>query len=662
MKKVLYTLVMVCAVLSCKSNKRAAIVSSPGNTTSIAITIDNERNDQLFFAVKYLGKEVIAPSMFQLSIEGEPVIGANLVIGSVEKKEINETWERVWGRSKQVLNHFNEVILTLKETTEPFRSFNLIARAYDDGVGFRYSLPGTAGDSIRLASEDIEFNFTDDHRVWTSVQQEFKSAQEKEWIKPRISELKPGEILVTPLLVQLQNGWAALLEANLTNWAGMYLTAGKAEGLGVKTLLSPLPEEEGIALISDGGMYSPWRVVMLGEKAGDLIVSNLLHNLNEPSDFEDVSWIRPGRCAWDAWWCGGYAPAFGRQLGYDTESMKYFIDLASEMGWEYQLVDWLWYKSVDAKYQPYPDSDITRPVPEIDMPELLRYAESKNVKLILWLHWWHAARQMDEAFPLYEKWGIAGLKIDFMNRNDQEMVNQCRRFIEKAAEHKMVIDFHGAYMPTGIDRTYPNFLTREGIMGNEFNKWSAKVSPEHCVTIPFTRMLGGQMDFTPGGFNHAPFGTFSPSGFDTPNPLVLGTRCFQLAMPVVYESALTVFCDSPDNYRGQEGIEFYKIVPTTWDDTKVIDGFPGEFIIIARKHGADWFMGAMTNDEERNLEIPLSFLEEGTFKATIYSDSPDADKFPAKLVKTERNVTAGETISVKLAHGGGCAVHFDKLD
>jgi alpha-glucosidase len=265
---------------------------------------------------------------------------------------------------------------------------------------------------------------------------------------------------------------------------------------------------------------------------------------------------------------------------------------------------------------------------------------------------------MDRAFPIYEKWGIAGIKVDFMDRNDQYMVNFYERLLKKAAEHKLGVVLHGAHMPTGLDRTYPNFFSCEGVLGNEFSKRTNRITPEHCLNLPFTRMLGGQMDFTPGGFHHAPFGEFTPTGRDEAHPWVQGTRCFQLAMPVVYESAMTIFCDAPDSYRGQEGLDFYKVVPTTWDETKVIDGLPGEFIIVTRKNSGNWYLGAMNNDLERPIEIPLDFLGEGNYQATIYSDADDTDVNPSNTDSTTVSVNSKDVLKAKLAKRGGYAVHF----
>jgi alpha-glucosidase len=265
----------------------------------------------------------------------------------------------------------------------------------------------------------------------------------------------------------------------------------------------------------------------------------------------------------------------------DTATLKEYIQLAADMGFSYQLVDWKWYGD---KPLENPDLDITTVEPEVDMPELLRFAKERNVKLVLWLHWTHVDKQYEEAFALYEKWGVAGVKIDFMQRDDQEMVNWYQKIVKKAAEHHLLVNFHGAYKPTGFRRTYPNLITREGVLGNEFNKWSRRVTPEHNCTLPFTRMLAGPMDFTPGGFLNRSRAKFRTNVKPTE---VMGTRCHQLAMFVVYDSPLCCVCDHPRNYKGQPGLEFLRVVPTVWDDTKVINGEVGKYITMARQTGRD---------------------------------------------------------------------------
>jgi alpha-glucosidase len=404
---------------------------------------------------------------------------------------------------------------------------------------------------------------------------------------------------------------------------------------------------------------------MLATHPGRFIKSDILQNLNEPCVLDDVSWIKPGKCAWDWWWSDGYAPDKGHRLGPDTDGEKYFIDFAAEMGWEYQLVDWNWYGAPFLSmttWEPDMSLDITKCTDICDIHEIIRYAKEKNVRTMVWLEWHHANRQMDEAFPLYEQWGISGVKVDFMDRNDQEMVNFYHRLVKTAAKYHLLVDCHGAYMPTGMSRTWPNFITREGVLGNEYNKWSDRITPDHCLTIPFTRMLGGEMDFTPGGFMHGTQVTFKVAEqARLPYAMVRGTRCFQLAMMVVYESALQVICDSPYNYRNQPGLDFLKIVPVTWDETVVINGEVGDYITIARRSGEDWYIGAMCDWTPRDLSIPLTFLGEGKYKAHIYADATDADKIPANLTESDIILTSSDVHTARLAPAGGLVMHLSPL-
>jgi alpha-glucosidase len=290
------------------------------------------------------------------------------------------------------------------------------------------------------------------------------------------------------------------------------------------------------------------------------------------------------------------------------------------------------------------------------MSKIIDYAKSKKIDLLLWIFWEHMDAQMDEAFAVYEKWGIKGVKIDFMARDDQEMVNWYHKVVKKAAEHKLTVDFHGAFKPDGWTRTYPNLLTREGVMGNEYSKWSTRITPEHTTTLPFTRMLAGQMDFTPGAFLNRAMGQFHTG---TPAE-AMGTRCNQLAMLVIYYSPLTVACDHPDNYKNQPGIEFLKEVPTVWSDTKVLNGSVGEYITMARKNGERWYLGAMTNSEARSLEIDLSFLGEGKWELHYFKDAADANVNATHLDLGVQKVTATDRLKIDMAPGGGYAGYFVK--
>ena len=656
----LYLLAVLCIISACTQHEDT--LTSPSGNIKLHFTISGD-NIIMIYDVEYNEADLIDSSLLKLEFNNIDQFSGLQVVGT-STRSVDETWNRVWGKSKSVRNHCNESILSLQEKEGQMRKINIVFRAYDDGIAFRYHIPEQDNiTDFELSRDETQFRFTDDHTVWATRWNSFTTSQEREFDKIRISEILADEIVCTPLLIQAgENTWAAIMEANLTDWAGMCLSGGK-DAHSVQVILSPLPGNEDVAVKSTTPRFSPWRVVMIADHPGRFVESDMIHNLNEPCALEDVSWIKPGKCAWDWWWSDGFAPDMNRKLGPDTESHKYFIDFASEQGWEYQLVDWHWYGppfiSMET-FEPNPDVDITKHTPNCVVPEIAAYADKKGVNTILWLEWHHAKKQMDLAFPLYEDWGIEGVKIDFMDRNDQEMVNFYHQVVRKAAEHRLVVDFHGAYMPTGIERTYPNFITREGVLGNEYNKWSDRITPDHCLTIPFTRMLGGHMDFTPGGFIHGTQETFKvATEAGLPFTMVRGTRCFQLAMFVVYESALQVICDAPYNYRNSpEGLDFINTVPTTWDETRVINGEVGDYITVARKSNDDWFIGCVTDWTPRDLEIALDFLDEGKYSATIWSDAPDAGHFPEKLVRTEMEYKKDDHLLAKLAPAGGLVIHL----
>lgn len=650
----------------CFASQLVTVTSPDGN---VNITISVKKNlesdpagERLYYSVKYKGQNILLDSQFRLEFSGMPPISENLQILKSSEITINEDWERVWGRRTKVKNHFAEMTLKIRESVEPYRRIDFIARAYNDGAAFRYVLPDqdTFSD-FKLTSELFSFNFASNHQCWASSYGGFATHQESEFNSMRINDLIPDTSYGCPLLINIdENIWVSLTEANLTDWAGMYFTHSGIDNT-LKTTYAPWYDDKSILVKSTTLRKSPWRVIMIGDQPGDFLESDIIQNLNEPCAIEDPSWIKPGKSAWDRWWSGDYLPDAEFKVGMNQETMKYFIDFAADMGWEYQLVDWTWY---GPPFHPdkgnrfkNPDADLTKMIPEVDIPELVKYAGEKGVKIIVWLEWMAVDNQMDEAFALYEKWGVAGVKIDFMARDDQYVVNFYQRCVKKAAEHHLLVDFHGAYKPTGWSRTYPNVITREGILGNEYTKWSNRVTPDHCLTIPFTRGSLGEMDFTPGGFRQTNAQSFRVVGGSTPGPFVMGTRCYQLAMLVVYESALQVLCDSPYNYRSSPaGLDFLKVVPTTWDDTKVINGKVGDYITVARRSGSDWYIGSMTDWTNRTLEIPLGFLDEGEYKAEIWSDAYEANDYPDRLMKGNKTVTSEDVLNAVMAPGGGHVV------
>lgn len=654
------------------SAQDAALRSPDGTVTvtaSVQETLDGD-GPRLHYAIRYGGRSVLLPSPFALAFKGAPPFGDGVELRDVEHRSADEMWERVWGKRSTVSNRYTEMTVTVAETAAPGRTVDLVFRAYDDGVAFRYVLPAAWG-RFELTREQTALRFPGTPTVWAANFEGqpwsgfyggFVSPQESEFRRTTMVELDPSVVYGCPMLVQIgPDLWAAVTEADLTDWAGMYLQPVAGERAALQTALSPRRDDRDVVVRSSAPRESPWRVLMLGDEATDLIDSDLIQNLNDPAA-GDFSWVRPGKSAWDRWWSNAYLPDADFEPGVNTETMKAYVDLAAEMGWEYQLVDFYWYGSPFAEgsmEDPHPTNDVTTAAPGLDIHEVIRYANERGVDILVWLHWAHARDQMERAFPLYEQWGVKGVKIDYMNRDDQEMVQLYHEIVERAAEHHLVVDFHGAYKPTGWSRTFPNVITREGVLGNEYSKWSDRITPEHTTTLPFTRGLLGEMDFTPGGFRQRTAATFET---EDPAANVMGTRAHQLAMLVVYESALQVLPDSPYNYRvSPAGTDFLKVVPTTWDDTRALAGFPGDFVTVARRSGDDWYLASMTDWTPRELQIPLGFLGPGRYHAEIWADAYEAADYPDRLLKHEQIVTSADTLDARLAPGGGHVVRFQPV-
>lgn len=653
------SLLLLLTVWGC--NEGGTEVSSPDG--NILVRIDNE--GKLSYSVTFRGEELVTSSGLGLKFRDLGELGEGLSITGTDIRLHSEKWEREWGRDKQVIDEYNELVCELENPGNGLK-LNMIFRVYNDGVAFRYQLPAQVGmKDFELIMDETEFSFPAEQRVWAAHYGSFKSHQEAEFIEMSLNDDRMKEITGMPLLVKAgQERWLAITEANLTDWAGMYVRLKEENTL--ETVLAPWPDDPELLVKSSAPRNSPWRLIMIADSPGDFLESDILANLNEPCKLKDVSWIKPGISAWDWWWCNRYCPDVDFELGSNQQTMKHFIDLAAEMGWEYQLVDWFWYgpphqATEDDWSHPNPDADILTPNPDIDIPELVQYAAERGVKILVWLEWHHADRQMEEAFPLYEKWGVAGVKVDFMQRDDQYVVNFYHRLVKLAAQHHLVVDFHGAYKPTGISRTWPNLLTREGIMGNEYAKWSHRITPEHKVTIPFTRGILGEMDFTPGAFvNVSPENHKTES--ESPTPMTMGTRCNELAMLIVYDSPLQVMCDAPYNYRSSpRGTDFLRIVPTTWDETRVLNAAVGDYITVARRSGEDWFVGSMVDWNERNLEIPLEFLGKGKYTATIWQDTDETREDLTRLEINEREVDNSVVIRLDAAPGGGQVIHLKKI-
>ncbi len=647
-----FTLAGGAMVLALASQARAAeqqLVSPDG---ALKVTV-SDSDGQARYAMTYKGQPLLAPSPLGLNLGVGGSLTHGLKIVGAIPTSVDTIHDLVAGKAATARDHFNQLSVDFEEPEGPRRKLRVIVRAYDDGAAFRYVLPRQPGlDAVNIRNEETRFDFPADYRCWGLNLGKFGTSHEGEFDPVQASRIREHNLYDAPLVCQGANAAFAIAEADLKDYAGLYLTGRGDGGLGVQVKLSPRLDDPTVAVRTRIGadVVSPWRVVMVAPTAGKLIESNLITTLNPPTKLADTIWIKPGKAAWD-WWNGPSISGVAK-AGMNAETLKRYIDFAAANGLEYMLIDEGWHAGAGGGGVVQPGVDVTRPIPEIDLPGLVAYAKERKVGLWLWLNWKALDAQMDEAVPLYEAWGVKGIKVDFMDRDDQAMVDYYHRLLTKTGQHHLMVDLHGAEHPTGLTRTYPHYLTQEGVLGAEYNKWSRRITATHNVTLAYTRMLLGPMDYTPGGFRNTTPAAFSPRN---ELPYVQTTRGQALAMYVVYDSPFGIVADSPDTYReSPAGLDFVSAAPTSWDETRFIAGEIGQSVVIARRKGDAWWLGAMTNEAGRTVKVPLGFLGAGAFTADIRQDGAA----PTQLVASARTVKAGDVLTLKLAPSGGAAVRL----
>ena len=641
----------VCAVLSAApalGQQLPVNVRSPDG--KIVVYLDRAPDGQLTYRIVRHGETVLDASQLRLRLAEGDV--SHVDVKSMTPRSVNGVARLVATKAAEAVDRFDELTLEVTPHSGAVASLQWIFRAYDDGVAFRYRVPPGAGQAaLQVRAEDTGFTFGGDFDCHGFNVGRFDSSHEGEFDPVRARLIREHHTYDLPLVCRTPHNAFAITEANLRDYGGLYLS-GRGDGLpGVQARISRrLDDRSLIARVPPGpdGAGSPWRVIMLADRLGQLIESNLIGNLNPPPSF-DTSWIRAGKTAWD-WWSGPYLPP-PEKGGTDMKTIMRFIDFAGSAGLEYMMIDEGWCLNSGTGGRAPDDADVTRARADIDMPALVEYARRKNVGLWLWVQWSLLDRQMDAALAQYQAWGIKGIKVDFMDRNDQQMVDYYHKLMAKAAAHRLLVNMHGAYPPTGLNRTWPNYLTQEGIMGAEYNKWSRRVTATHNVSLAYTRMLLGPVDYTPGGFRNR-----TPATFQVINspPQVQTTRGHGLAMFVVYESPFQMVADSPDAYVNTDGFDFVKAVPASWDETRFVAGDIDEYVIVARRKGREWYVGAMGTEEAREISVSLTFLGSGKHQATIWQDGDS----PTTLTRSERSVTAADTLNLKLAPSGGAAIRI----
>ena len=632
-------------------------LSSPDDNIVFTLRLNE---DLPVYSIAFKKNVLIENSSINLDIEGWGTLQKAFINKPPVFKEINENYKLVVGKTSTVSNHYRQVIISLQDKKNKDYQFDFEVRVFNDGVAFRYSLPKqsrTPGTSFTLLEERTQFRFTTDPIVKALLLPNFTTSHEGLYTTMPFSKIKEDTLMDMPALFQFPNKtFIGITEAALLDYAGMYLI--KHNGI-LRSQLSPLPNQQTIKVKAALPHKSPWRVLLISDRVGALIESNIITSLNERCAIKDVSWLKPGTTTFP-WWNGTIVPD-SIKGGNNFETNKYYIDFCAANNIKYHSVveygGHEWYTNDGTDYQPGKNADITKPVAGLDMKQVCDYAKQKNVGIRVWTHWKALYPKLDTAFAIFEKWGLSGMMVDFMDRDDQEMVNIQTEILQKAAAHHLHIQFHGAYKNTGLSRTYPNEFTREGAMNYEYDKWDTIINPDADINIPFTRMLAGSTDYHLGGFRALPQSKFIVQNF---RPYVMGTRCHMLAMYVVLENYLSMVCDYPDAYIGQPGFEVIKNIPTTWDETCVPAAEVGEYISIARRKKDSWYIGTITNNKAREITLNFNFLPIGKYTAEIYSDAADADENANHLTKRKIVVNSATSLKLALASGGGNIIVLNK--
>ena len=616
-------------------------VQSPNKKIVFKIHI----SDKTELSASYSGKAILLNSEISMELSNR-ILGKNAQVDRIEKNNISETIKPIIRiKEAQIANNCNELIVYFKD------QYSISLRAYDEGIAYRF---GTSIDGeITVLSETNKYQFPENHMMWWGAEWRFQSNNQVYYKYKSIREVGGKDLASLPLILNPADGPKLVIaETDLVDYPGMWLHGTFSNTITTECPKYPktikqtsdrdleIKDREDYIAKTKGTRTFPWRIFAIAEKDADLITNQLTFILSTPNKLEETSWIKPGKIAWD-WWNANNIYGVDFEAGINTETYKYYVDFASKYGIENILLDEGWYNLGDL----YSIAD------GMDMKELIDYANKKNVGVIVWVVWKTLDEQLD-ALAKFEEMGIKGIKIDFMDRDDQAMVQYFHKIAKLAAEHHLMVDYHGSYKPAGIRRTYPNVMTREGVNGGEQFKWSVRQTPEHDLILPFGRMLAGPMDYTPGAMHNAQKKDYKPI-FDT--PMSTGTRCHTLAMYVCYESPLQMLCDAPSNYyKEPEAMEFLSIVPTVWDKTIALDGKVSDYLLLARKNGENWFVGGMSDWDSRDIEVDLSFLPAGKkYKMTLYQDGINADRIAIDFKQTKSTVDNSYKQTIHMAQGGG---------
>lgn len=639
-------------------------VKSPDGKMHVNIAVGEE----IKYSLSYDGDLILSPSKIAMLLNDGTGFGVKSKVKTTKTNSEQTKIDAHFYKKDAIEDVYNELTINFKD------GFSLKFRAYDEGVAYRFV--SNKKDRFKVKNEISEYIFDKDYMCYVpyvkseakDIEGQYFNSFENEYTHSKLSGLSSKRLAFSPLVVEMDKGRkVCIAESDLMNYPGMYLinTDGnnsleanfapiptKTEQGGHNMLQQVVTDREDAIALCEPKTNFPWRILIVSNEDKELLNNDMVYKLAKANVLDDVSWIKPGKVAWE-WWNHWGISGVDFEAGVNNDTYKAYIDFASENNIEYVILDEGWAVNLKAS--------LFEVVPEIDVEELVAYGKKKNVDIILWAGYYAFDRDMEKVCSYYAKMGVKGFKIDFMDRDDQYMVDFHYRAAETAARYHMLIDFHGTYKPTGLHRTFPNVINYEGVNGLEQMKWSSLDEFDQVtydVTMPFIRMLAGPIDYTQGAMRNA---TKWSHRAVNDQPMSQGTRCRQLAEYVIFESPLNMLCDSPTNYEKEpECTEFITEIPTTWDNTVAVDGSIGEYAVIARQKGNVWYLGSITNWDDRTIELDLSFLGDGKYKAEIFRDGANANRIASDYKKEIINIPADRKLKVTMAQGGGYAMKIYK--
>ncbi len=648
MKKIIFVLLSGIILFPVTTLAKEYKLVSPEGKSSVTINVDKKAG--ITANIYYLDREIVTLGPIGIEIDGAGVLGDSPKVRRVNYREADDIIRPVvWEKRSEISDRYKEIELIFKE------SFRLIFRVYDDGVAYR--LKTDIEGLIKVKDEITDFIFPEDENVFYPTDESFFTHSERLYEQLKLSDINSEKLASTPFLIDRKDGLSVLItEAHLEDYPGMYVKGNADNSLLLDVVfphfvlkeelhrdrdVKPVEVADYIAE-TDGNRFFPWRVVAFEQEDKDILDNDIVFRLSPESRLDDTSWIKPGKVSWD-WWNANNNSGVPFKSGVNTATYKYHIDFAADYGLEYIILDEGW--STPA--------DLFEINPDVNVPEICEYADKKGVGVILWVLWNALDKDLEKALDQFAEWDVKGIKVDFMQRDDQWMVNYYWRVSKAAAKRHMLVDFHGAYKPAGLRRAYPNMITREGVKGLENAKWSEDITPDHDCTLPFIRQFAGPIDYTPGAMCNTQKKNYNIS---FTRPMSQGTRAHQLALYVVFESPLQMLADAPSNYyREPVSMEFLSVVPSVWDETIPLFGKVGDYVGVARRSGDEWYIGAITDWSQRDFDIDLSFLPQGDFELIEFKDGPNAANHAEDLAKETARVTSGDKIKIHMAPGGGYA-------